>query len=253
MSRRIPNFIWNINAQPISRGFEIPWDLVVRLPRINIPLLDMQDIWLFLDIGQRFSVFGRRQLLSTHANKSGNAVGVEQEDKKLGVGIYDDVIKWRHFPHYCPFVRGIHQSPVNSPHKGQWRGALMFSLICARINRWVNNREAGDLRRQHAHYDVTVIYVTMQYIQKWCKSPGSHRLAIFSRDHFVYAPSKWKTTLQWNVVSLLLSTCRDWALFSGTLSCSDGSAIHLKIRYPTMTPTEYNKQRTLNCQNAPFS
>ena len=49
-----------------------------------------------------------------------------------------------HQPHW-PFVRGIHRSPVNSPHKGQWRGALMFSLICAWINAWVNNREAGDL------------------------------------------------------------------------------------------------------------
>ena len=47
---------------------------------------------------------------------------------------HDDVIKWKHFPRYWPFVRGIHRSPVNSPHKGQWRGALMFSLICARIN-----------------------------------------------------------------------------------------------------------------------
>ena len=34
-----------------------------------------------------------------------------------------------------PFVRGIHRWPVNSPHKGQWRGALMFSLICALNNR----------------------------------------------------------------------------------------------------------------------
>ena len=42
---------------------------------------------------------------------------------------YDDVIKWKHFPHYWPFVRGIHRSPVNSPHKGQWHGALMFTLI----------------------------------------------------------------------------------------------------------------------------
>ena len=33
----------------------------------------------------------------------------------------DDVIKWRHFLRYWPFVRGIHRSPVNSPHKGQWR------------------------------------------------------------------------------------------------------------------------------------
>ena len=45
--------------------------------------------------------------------------------------IHDDVIKWKDFPRYWPFVRGIHRSPVNSPHKGQWRGALMFSLICA--------------------------------------------------------------------------------------------------------------------------
>ena len=71
--------------------------------------------------------------------------------------IHDDVIKWKHFPRYWPFVRGIHRSTVNSPHKGQWRGALMFTLICARINGWVNNREAGDLRRYRGHYDVTVM------------------------------------------------------------------------------------------------
>ena len=42
-------------------------------------------------------------------------------------------------------------------HKGQWRGALMFSLICVWINGWVNNRETGDLRRYRAHYDVIVM------------------------------------------------------------------------------------------------
>ena len=72
-------------------------------------------------------------------------------------GTHDDVIKWKHFPRYWPFVGGIHRSPVNSPHKGQWRGALMFTLICTRINGWVNNREAGDLRRHRAHYDVIVM------------------------------------------------------------------------------------------------
>ena len=60
-------------------------------------------------------------------------------------GSHDDVINWKHFPRYWPFVRGIHRSPVNSPDKGQWRGALMFSLICAWINGWVNNREADDV------------------------------------------------------------------------------------------------------------
>ena len=71
--------------------------------------------------------------------------------------LHDDVIKWKHFPRYWPVVRGIHRSPVNSPHKGQWRGALIFSLICAWMNDYVNNCEVGDLRRHIAHYGVTVM------------------------------------------------------------------------------------------------
>ena len=77
---------------------------------------------------------------------------------------HDDVIKWKHFPRYWPFVHGIHRSPVNSPQKqwrdrwiprkSQWRGALVYSLIRAWINGWVNNGDAGDLRRHRAHYDV---------------------------------------------------------------------------------------------------
>ena len=74
---------------------------------------------------------------------------------------HDDVIKWKHFPRYWPFVRGIHRSLVNSPHKGQWREPLMFSLICTRINGWVNNGEAGDLRRHRAHYDVTIMCISL--------------------------------------------------------------------------------------------
>ena len=70
---------------------------------------------------------------------------------------HDDVIIWKHFPGYWSFVRGIHRWPVNSPHKGQWREALMFSFICAWTNRWVNNGDAGDLRRHRAHYGVTVM------------------------------------------------------------------------------------------------
>ena len=83
---------------------------------------------------------------------------------------HDDVIKWKHFPRYWPFVWGIHRSPVNSPHKGQWRGALMFSLICAWINGWVNNREAGDLRCYRAHYDAIV----MGFVQRNCRNKALH-------------------------------------------------------------------------------
>ena len=71
---------------------------------------------------------------------------------------HDDVMKWNHFPRYWPFVRGIHRSPVNSPHNGQWRGAFMLSLIGTSTNGWVNNQFAGDLRRQRAHYEVTVMF-----------------------------------------------------------------------------------------------
>ena len=63
-----------------------------------------------------------------------------------GFKYHDDVIKWKHIPRNWPFVRGIHRSPVNSPHKGQWRGTLMFCLISARINCWVNNRFNSILR-----------------------------------------------------------------------------------------------------------
>ena len=70
---------------------------------------------------------------------------------------HDDVIKWKHFPRYWPFVCGIHRPPMNFPDKGQWRRTLMFSLICACINRLVNNHGTGDLRRHLAHYDATLM------------------------------------------------------------------------------------------------
>ena len=66
--------------------------------------------------------------------------------------LHDDVIKWKHRV-TGPFVRGIHQPSVNSPHKGHWHGALGFSLICA----WINSSVNGYLRRHRAHYDVTVM------------------------------------------------------------------------------------------------
>ena len=64
-----------------------------------------------------------------------NAWSVRVESTEIR---HDDVIKWKHFPRYWSFVRGI------IPHtKGLWRGAFMFSLICVWINGWVNNRKAG--------------------------------------------------------------------------------------------------------------
>ena len=95
---------------------------------------------------------------------NGESPGVDALRAEL---FHDDVIKWKHFPRNRPFVHGIHRSPVNSPHKGQWRGAFMFSLICTWINGWVNTGEAGDLKRHSAHYDVTLMCW-------WSGNGGSH-------------------------------------------------------------------------------
>ena len=112
-------------------------------------------------------------------------------------------IKWKHFPRYWPFVRGIHRSPVNSPHKGQWRGALMFSLICTRINGWVKNREAGDLRRHRAPHDVIVIVMSCTEINKRNSSIKQHPHIVFLWDDFsklhklmridLFLPLSWYT------------------------------------------------------------
>ena len=75
------------------------------------------------------------------------------------------ISRWRHqmetFSALLTVCAG--NSPVNSPHKGQWLGALMFSFICAWINSWVNNREAGDFRRYRAHYNVTVMCLSIVF------------------------------------------------------------------------------------------
>ena len=91
--------------------------------------------------------------------------------------------------------------PVNSPHKGQWRGALMFSLICARINGWVNNRKAGDLRRHSGHYGVDVM-INVSAVLASGGPPElqltEHSPCLKYKRHFV------EQTLAWVFKSLLL-------------------------------------------------
>ena len=113
---------------------------------------------------QRHVVFFTKVANARLAKRSGRLGSLELT--------HDDVIKWRHFPRYWPCVRGIHRSTVNSSHKGQWRGTLMFTLICTRIIGWVNNREAGDLRRNRAHYDVIVMFLRRR--GQWCLNSLIH-------------------------------------------------------------------------------
>ena len=88
---------------------------------------------------------------------------------------HNDTIKWKHFLRYWPFV-----SPENSPHKGQWRGALMFSLICTWTNSWLNNWDAADLRCHRAHYDITVMILLDSAVSGKCTGHCFSRKTIFS-------------------------------------------------------------------------
>ena len=143
----------NLDVQMWSRSCEIPWSGMLPLGLSwKAALLPLTPI--------RFIVIKGSNGLNPTKPMIFRVVTVQPEDDMTWKHFihHDDVIKWKHFPRYWPFVRGIHRSPVNSPHKGQWRGAFMFSLICTWINRWVNNREAGDLRSYRAHYDVIVMH-----------------------------------------------------------------------------------------------
>ena len=123
---------------------------------------------------------------------------------------------WRHqmetFSALLAFVRGIHRSPVNSPHKGQWRGALMFSLICAWMNACVN-RDAGDLRCHRAHYDITVMIFQItkceQYIYIYvcmCINLRMYRVAASSSSH------AWFLNQPVFLDKYVFPLCRNWSI-----------------------------------------
>ena len=85
---------------------------------------------------------------------------------------------WRHqmeaFSALLALCEGNPLVTGGSPHKGQWRRALMFSLISAWTNGWTNNRDPGDLRRCPARYDVTVMFSNNLFRLSW--SSSFHRL-----------------------------------------------------------------------------
>ena len=111
------------------------------------------------------------QIIDTHSSAISQQMRKIRWQKlllKMILWYHDDAIKWKHFLRYWPFVRGNSPggSPVNSQHKGQLRGALMFSLICVWISGWVNKRESGDLRRYRAHYDV-IVMIYAAVMEQW--------------------------------------------------------------------------------------
>ena len=85
---------------------------------------------------------------------------------RLDSRYHDDDIKWKHFPHYCPFVRETTDHWWIPRTKNS--DAELF--ICAWTNSWAENRYAGDFRRHCTHYDFTVMISTTKCcrILKFC-------------------------------------------------------------------------------------
>ena len=106
----------------------------------------------------------------------------------------------------------------NSPHKGQWRGALIFSLICVWIKGWVNDREAGDLRRYRAHYDVTVI--------NYCYHSPVVAYKIYSTQLYMacyHSVTNHVIRVSYNIIIRILFYKRSW--------CQHSNRIGWKLTY----------------------
>ena len=112
--------------------------------------------------------------------------------------------------------------PVNSPHKGQWCGTLMFSLISAWINGSANNPEAGDLRRNRAHYDVIVMW---------------QAIVILSLEYWFNSNNKTVLLLNWALGAVAVMTFNShvqyinlcWHITGGyTNVCSRHASSHLQ-------------------------
>ena len=132
---------------------------VFKFPRANrfkvhrVPLLNIQELF---TLNQQWNLYILTGVPDMVHRETPATFGLQYNNFHQ----HDDVIKCKHFPRYWPFVPRIHQSPVNSPQKGQWHGALMLSLICT----WTNGWDAGDLGRHCANYDVTVMELYIQGI-----------------------------------------------------------------------------------------
>ena len=104
-----------------------------------------------------------------------------------------DVIEWKHFPRYWPFVRGIHRSPVNSPHKGQLRGAVMISLTCA-LNKRLSKQTWG-------WWFETQSRSLWRHCYEWSRSWSSLDDDYNDDHHHDHRPSLWSSQSSWSSTS----------------------------------------------------
>ena len=114
---------------------------------------------------------------------------------------------WRHQMETFSALLAIHRSPVYSPHIGQWRGALMFSLICVRINGLVNNGEAGDLRRHRAHYDVNVMsHLVYHHVESDVSDGKGDAVVVIN---ILHEPSSATFKMMRMIIVIMITKCKN--------------------------------------------
>ena len=130
------NTLWqSVDKVQLKRGLYYPYIILIDIFSVNIRDNCWQRIaqksiqWYYFKMWRHSELCDEFRLCRSRCYLA--LVDCATQENFTGTGAHDDVIKWKHFPCYWPFVRGIHGSPVKSPHKGQWRGALMFSFFCA--------------------------------------------------------------------------------------------------------------------------
>ena len=114
--------------RPVTRSFDVYFDL-----RPNKRLSKQSLGWWFETLSP--PLWRHRNAVRSHAISQLVSKGWNRCSNFSNRSEHDDVINWKHFPSYWLFVGGIHRPPVNSPHKGQWRVALMYSLTCTWIEK----------------------------------------------------------------------------------------------------------------------
>ena len=165
-----PGSIWRCLTSSIS----IPIIKIRR--RHDLRILIMESLYLERPLYRDWPLDPDRDLEHPHSLKTGYLHHFRKDVPRIPW--------WRHqmetFSALLALCAGTSPVPVNSPHKCQWRRALMFSFICASMSDWVNNREAGDLRRHCGHYDVSVMVEAFSSkVANW-QTPAQNVLKILS-------------------------------------------------------------------------
>ena len=149
----IPFCVFKIVVRPNAISFFPIWSHLLK-PKRKYSAKINTSRHLFIGLGRRYRIFqspcnssGSTVLHSKQDGLNSHSRGFElSRNRRIKTSsslvYHDDVIRWKHFPRYWPFARGILWSPMNSPHKVQWRGALMFSLISA-LNKRLSKQSWG--------------------------------------------------------------------------------------------------------------